>query len=89
MSEFIAHTFDAAPQATKHLLRTAEKQIGYIPIQYAAMPDHERAQQLLIQSGQRTVPQIFINEKPIGGYTKLSQLLSNSEFDLTHTQSLI
>jgi len=46
--------------------------------------DGEQAQQLLIQSGQRTVPQIFINEKPIGGYTELSQLLSNSKFDLNH-----
>ena len=54
-----------------------------------AFKDSEQAQQLLIQSEQRTVPQIFINEKPIGGYTELSQLLSNSEFDLTHTQSLI
>lgn len=41
--------------------------------------DREQAQQLLIQSGQRTVPQIFINEKPIGGFTELSQLISNIE----------
>ena len=46
--------------------------------------DGEKAQQLLKQSGQRTVPQIFINDKPIGGYTELSQLLKNSEFDLNH-----
>jgi len=46
--------------------------------------DSEQAQQLLLQSGQRTVPQIFINEEPIGGFTELSQLLSNSEFDLNH-----
>ena len=51
--------------------------------------DAFKAQQLLIQSGKRTVPQIFINEKPIGSFTELSQLLSNSEFDLTHGQSLI
>ena len=48
----------------------------------------KEAQQLLIQSGQRTVPQIFINEKPIGGFTELSQLLSNSEFDLNRFNSL-
>lgn len=46
--------------------------------------DSEQAQQLLIESGQRSVPQIFINEKPIGGFTELSQLLGNSEFDLNH-----
>lgn len=46
--------------------------------------DGELAQQMLTQSGQRTVPQIFINEKSIGGYTELTQLLKNSEFDLNH-----
>ena len=46
--------------------------------------DNEQAQQLLIESGQRTVPQIFINQKPIGGYTELAQLLNNSEIDLNH-----
>ncbi len=50
--------------------------------------DGEQAQQLLIQSGQRTVPQIFINEKPIGGFTELSKLIRDDEFDLTLTRSL-
>ncbi|NOQ13487.1 MAG: glutaredoxin 3 [Methyloprofundus sp.] len=45
----------------------------------------EQAQQLLIQSGQRTVPQIFINEKPIGGFTELSGIIANNEFDLTQS----
>lgn len=48
------------------------------------LKDSEQAQQLLIQSGQRTVPQIFINQKPIGGFTELSQLVRNTEFDLTN-----
>ncbi len=48
----------------------------------------EQAQQLLLQSGQRSVPQIFINEKPIGGFTELSKLLSNPEPDLTYIKSL-
>ena len=42
----------------------------------------EQAQQLLAQSGQRTVPQIFINKKPIGGFTELVQLFNNREIDL-------
>ncbi|MFT6907981.1 MAG: glutaredoxin 3 [Oleiphilaceae bacterium] len=45
--------------------------------------DSEQAQQLLAQSGQRTIPQIFIDEKSIGGFSELSKLLSSSEFDLT------
>ena len=43
MPEFIARALDAAPQATNHLLQTAEKQIGFIPILFAAMLDHGRA----------------------------------------------
>ncbi len=45
--------------------------------------DGEQAQRLLIKSGQRTVPQIFINEKPIGGFTELSKLVREDEFNLT------
>ena len=48
----------------------------------------EHAQQLLTQSGQRTVPQIFINEKPIGGFTELTQLLTNTEFDLNRLSTI-
>jgi len=47
------------------------------------LKDGDHAQQLLLKSGQRTVPQIFINEKPIGGFTELSQLVSNNKLDLT------
>lgn len=45
--------------------------------------DVEIGQQLLAKSGQRTVPQIFINEKPIGGFTELSKLIVNDKLDLT------
>jgi glutaredoxin 3 len=48
----------------------------------------EQAQELLMQSGQRTVPQLFINKKPIGGFTELSKLLSNNRSDLTDIKSL-
>jgi glutaredoxin 3 len=32
-------------------------------------------------SGQRTVPQIFINEKPIGGFTELRALERDGKLD--------
>jgi glutaredoxin 3 len=34
----------------------------------------DQALALLSRSGQRTVPQIFINEQPIGGFTELSNI---------------
>lgn len=37
----------------------------------------EQAQKLLAQSGQRTVPQIFIDEKSIGGFTELADLINH------------
>ena len=64
--------------AAKNLLQ--QQSIAYQEVDL--LKDGEQAQQLLTQSGQRTVPQIFIDEKSIGGYTELSQLISHSEFDV-------
>jgi glutaredoxin 3 len=36
--------------------------------------DHEQRMWLVQQSGQRTVPQIFIGDEPIGGYNELAAL---------------
>lgn len=50
--------------------------------------DQEYAQNLLTQSGQRTVPQIFINDKPIGGFTELAQMLNKENFDSSQLDTL-
>lgn len=42
--------------------------------------DFEKRQWLLQVTGQRTVPQIFIDETPIGGYSELSLLVKNKQF---------
>ncbi len=70
--------------AAKNLLQ--QRGISYEEVDL--IKDGEQAQQLLMQSGQRTVPQIFINEKPIGGFTELSKLLSNNGLDLTDVKSI-
>ncbi len=36
----------------------------------------------------RNRAEIFINEKPIGGFTELSQLITNNEFDLTQSRPI-
>lgn len=41
--------------------------------------DHVRRQWLLQESGQRTVPQIFINGRSVGGYDDLSALVRRGE----------
>ena len=67
-----------------HAAKNLFEQQGIAYQEIDLIKDGELAQQLLVQSGQRTVPQIFINEEPIGGFTELSRLLKNSEFDLNH-----
>ncbi len=64
--------------AAKDLLQ--RKGVDYQEVD--ALKDGEKAQQLLAQSGRRTVPQIFINEKPIGGFTELNQFFNSNEADL-------
>lgn len=36
--------------------------------------DPARAQQMIERSGRRTVPQVFIDDLPIGGYDELSRM---------------
>jgi glutaredoxin 3 len=70
--------------AAKNLLQ--DQDITYEEVDL--IKDGEQAQQLLVQSGQRTVLQIFINEKPIGGFTELSKLVREDKFNLTFSKSL-
>lgn len=34
----------------------------------------DRVQEMLERSGRRTVPQIFIDDEPVGGFTELAEL---------------
>lgn len=43
--------------------------------------DHEKRMWLAQTSGQRTVPQIFIGGRPIGGYRDLKELVSSGELN--------
>lgn len=38
-------------------------------------------QDVMQRSGQRTLPQIFVGDTPIGGYRELSALMSNGGFE--------
>ena len=71
-----------------HAAKNLLQQQGITYEEVDLVKDGEQAQQLLIKSGQRTVPQIFINEKSIGGFTELSKLVREDELNLTLTKSL-
>ena len=65
--------------AAKDLLK--QQGISYQEIDVRSNSDE--VQQLINQSGQRTVPQIYLDGNPIGGFTELSRLINSGEFLLT------
>jgi len=64
--------------AAKHLLN--KKKINYEEIDIG-YDDKKREEMLKKSNGAKTVPQIFIEEKHIGGYTELKALESKGELD--------
>jgi glutaredoxin 3 len=64
--------------AAKDLLQ--RKGITYSEVD--AITDPGQAQVLLRKSGQRTVPQIFVDNQPIGGFTELAEVLRQPDSDL-------
>ncbi len=64
--------------------RMAKSLLGKKNIEYKEIDvtgDPQKRQWLLKQSGQNTVPQIFIGEKSIGGFTELSNLERNKKLE--------
>ena len=65
--------------AAKHLL--SKKKIRYEEIDIG--DDSEKREEMLRKSnGLKTVPQIFIDEKHIGGYVELKALENKGELDM-------
>ncbi|HEX6992557.1 MAG TPA: glutaredoxin 3 [Gammaproteobacteria bacterium] len=63
--------------AAKRLL--AEKGVEYTEIDVVAEP--ERRVEMMERSGRRTVPQIFIGTRHVGGYDDLKALDASGELD--------
>ena len=64
--------------AAKHLL--SKKKISYEEIDIGS-DDKKREEMLKKSNGAKTVPQIFIGEKHIGGYVELKALENEGELD--------
>ena len=64
--------------AAKHLL--SKKKISYEEIDIGS-DDKKREEMLKKSNGAKTVPQIFIGEKHIGGYVELKALENKGELD--------
>jgi glutaredoxin 3 len=55
----------------------SQEQIAFIEVDVSK--DHERRRWLAVETGQRTVPQIFINGRSIGGFEELARLARRGE----------
>jgi len=64
--------------AAKHLL--SKKKISYEEIDIGN-DDKKREEMLRSSNGAKTVPQIFIGEKHVGGYVELRTLENRGELD--------
>jgi glutaredoxin 3 len=75
MQKVVIYTKEGCPycKMAKELL--TEKGFKYQVIAVDNNP--AKLAEMVELSGQRSVPQIFINNKPIGGYNELSQLTSD------------
>jgi len=70
--------------AAKNLLKKHEIKYQEVDL----IKGGDQAKQLLLNSGQRTVPQIFIDEKSIGGFTELNHLMSQKDFEINQLNTL-
>ena len=64
--------------AAKHLLNKRKINFEEIDIGY---DDEKREEMLKKSNGARTIPQIFIGEKHVGGYVELKALDNKGELD--------
>ena len=64
--------------AAKHLLNKKKINFDEIDIGY---DDKKREEMLKKTNGARTIPQIFIGEKHVGGYVELKALDNKGELD--------
>ena len=65
--------------AAKHLFN--KKKINYEEIDIG-YDDKKREEMLKKSNGARTIPQIFIGEKHVGGYVELKALENKGELDI-------
>ncbi len=64
-------------RAAKQLLQAKNLAFKEIPVD----GDHQQRQELAERSGQRTVPQIWIGDIHVGGFTELAKLEQSGQLD--------
>lgn len=79
MATIVLYTKANCPycEMAKHLLETKGALFEEVRIDL----DEEKRAEMIARSERRTVPQIFINNQPIGGYDDLAALSKSGKLD--------
>jgi len=75
----VVYTTDYCPYCTRAKSLLAAKGVAFTEIDVSE--DDAKRQWLVKTTGLRTVPQIFINDKSIGGFDELADLDARGELD--------
>ena len=81
MAKVVAYTVDYCPYCKKAKALFNQKGIDFEDIDITDNEDEMREKLEKIANGRNTVPQIFINDVSIGGYTDLKALNDSGELD--------
>jgi alkyl hydroperoxide reductase subunit F len=79
MNQIEIYSKDWCPFCAKAKSLLQSKQYAYREIDVTG--DQAREQEMIVRSGRRTVPQIFIDGEPVGGYDDLAELNASGELD--------
>lgn len=79
MAEVIIYTSTACPYCVQAKRLLTAKGVAYTEIDVTGNP--ETRQEMMQASGRRTVPQIFIGGRPIGGFDELYALEQSGTLD--------
>jgi glutaredoxin 3 len=79
MSKVVMYTTQFCPYCVRAKTLLAHKGVAFEEIDVGA--DDELREKMIEESGRRTVPQIFIDGTPIGGFEELRELDEHGELD--------
>jgi len=79
MAEVLVYTTPVCPYCVMAKRLLTQKGVAYQEVDVAA--DHDKRRWLAETTGQKTVPQIFIDGKPYGGFTDIAALDKAGKLD--------
>lgn len=79
MARVVVYTTTICPYCVRAKMLLQRKGVAYEEVDVSH--DHDARMALVQRTGQRTVPQVFINDQPIGGSDELHALERSGQLD--------